>query len=158
MCNNVSQAFLSSHCHHISFQFSSCSPTLALSAFLYFIVHLFSFIVHLLTSSHFHCFNTASSHLLFNCISDNTIAQQSLLLVYLSSQSPRLCIFIFLFVLSRFIPSLRSPFTVSSLIAAVHFPAFVSLIRLPATLWGKWCERVLHGLSEWVSSQHTKGP
>lgn len=39
-----------------------------------------------------------------------------------------------------------SSLTVSQLIAAMYFPAFVSMIRMSATVWGKWCECVLHGL------------
>lgn len=157
MCNNVSQPFIPLPLHFSPFSImfpNSCFKCISLLYNAPFSPE----IVHLLTSSHFHCFTqpplTSSSTAFPTLLLHNSLCFWCICLCILLSSAA----FFPLFVLSLSVSSLYSPLTVTRLIAAVHFPAFVSLIRVSATLWGKWCERVLHGLSDWVSSQHTKGP
>lgn len=125
-----------------------CCPCLALSAFYYFIVHIQSFIVHLLTSSLFQCFI------------------ELLLVIFSPIFFPNItCICLFFPFLSRsFLPS--SPFFLS--------PQFILLWPLaswlqpctsqPLSAWSGCLQQcgvngvsVSYTDSDWMSSLHTKG-
>lgn len=159
MCNNVKSSVRLQLCFHLAdtyFQLLSIfvSPSLSLSAFHHFIVHLHSFIVPLCTSHLFQCFITArltsSSTPFFP--HTHTQTQTCLLPVYLFFSPSSSC---------SCLPSL-SPLS--------PFPQFILLLLFaswlqqctsrPLSAWSGclWqCECVLHGLSDWVSSLHTKG-
>lgn len=122
-----------------------------LSAFHYFIVHPFFFRMHLCTYCLFQCFmeafNTSSPTLFFF----KTTLFPCVLPVCLPFRSVLVRVFP-----SLFLRSLSLQFILLLLLASwLQQCTCQSLSAWSGCLWQ--CECVLHGLSDWVSSLHTKG-
>lgn len=151
MCNNVKSSVRLQLCFHLAdtyFQLLSIfvSPSLSLSAFHHFIVHLHSFIVPLCTSHLFQCFITARLTSSSTPFFPHTHTNVKFVCFQCTCFFPELVLFVSSLLVPTFsIPSIYSPLTVRQLIAAVYFPAFVCLIRMSVAA------RVCLTRAQWLS-------